>query len=191
MYQIERSLFTTLAVSVLLLGGHSPTIGQNQDARVLELGKPLERELEGEQAHNYLIKLATNDFLHVIVEQRGVDVVVTVYLPDGKKLKEVDSPNGEAGPEPVLMIAETLGVYRLEVRSLEQGARGKYAVKIAALHVATNQDKKKIKIHEARIEAQAINDQANILHNEGRYNEAIPLVTRALTIQEILGQWDL
>jgi len=48
------------------------------DVRTLEFGKPIERELKGAEVHAYQVTLATGQFLHVVVEQRGIDVVVKV-----------------------------------------------------------------------------------------------------------------
>jgi tetratricopeptide (TPR) repeat protein len=187
MYQIKRSLLTILAVSVLLSRWYGPAVAQNQEARILELGKTVEREL-AEQAHNYLIELAANDFLHVIVDQRGVDVVVTLYAPDGKRLKEVDSPNGDVGPEPVLLIAETAGVYRLEVRSLEKGAAGKYTASIIENRKATTEDRAQIAKQALTEQARDLSDQAISLYDQGRYNEGVLLAERALGIRErVLG----
>src|SRR5262245_37576641 len=45
-----------------------------KDVRALELGKSIERELAGGQTHSYLIALAAGQYLHVVVEQRGIDV---------------------------------------------------------------------------------------------------------------------
>jgi hypothetical protein len=42
----------------------------------------------------------------VVVEQKGIDVAVTLFAPNGQKLAEVDSPNGTQGPEPVAWIAQ-------------------------------------------------------------------------------------
>ncbi|MFL6275767.1 MAG: PPC domain-containing protein, partial [Blastocatellia bacterium] len=98
------------------------------------MGKPVERELSGSQSHSYKIALATGQYLHVVVDQRGIDVVVALFGPDGTKLIEVDSPNGTNGPEPLSWIAESTGLYRLEVRSLEKDAKqGSYEVKIETL----------------------------------------------------------
>jgi CHAT domain-containing protein/Tfp pilus assembly protein PilF len=184
MCQIERSLLTTLAVCVLLSCWQGETAAQSQEARILELGKTVERELAGEQSHNYLIELAANDFLHVIVEQRGVDVVVGVYAPDGKKLKEVDSPNGTEGPEPVLLIAETAGAYRLEVRSLEKGAAGKYAVTLTSKRTATTEDREQLAKQALLEQAQALSNQAASLSEQGRFKDAVSLAERSLAIRE-------
>jgi len=51
------------------------------------------------------------------VDQRGIDVVVTLLGPRGEHLVRVDSPNGARGPEPVVVVAPATGRYRLEVRS--------------------------------------------------------------------------
>lgn len=81
-------------------GGH--VLAQaDQKAQPLETGKPLERELAGGQSHAYQLTLSAGQYLHVVVEQRGIDVVVTLFGPDGKKLIEIDSPNGTEGPEPL------------------------------------------------------------------------------------------
>src|SRR5689334_17449605 len=185
---IKRSTTRILTVYVLLFWSHYPTTAQNQDARLLELRKPVERELAGEQAHNYLIELATNDFLHVIVDQRGVDVVVTVYSPDGKRLKEVDSPNGDSGPEPVLLVAQTPGTYRLEVRSLAKGATGKYVTTLVEKHTATTEDREQTAKQEMVEQAQGLSTQAISLQQQGLYKEATPLFQRALaTFEKALG----
>jgi hypothetical protein len=78
--------------------GPNPIVQEEKDARPLDPGKPIERELAGGQSHSYQIRLTEGQYLRVVVEQRGVDVVVTLLSPDGKKLIEVDSPNGIQRP---------------------------------------------------------------------------------------------
>ena len=105
--------------------------GPNADARPLGAGAPVERELKADEVHAYQIELAAGEFLRATVEQRGIDVVVTVFAPDGAKLAEVDSPNGSHGPEPVSFVAKSAGAYRLEVRSLEKtAAPGRYEARV-------------------------------------------------------------
>ena len=48
-------------------------------ATALEPGKPVERELAGGQSHSYSIALTAGQYLHVVVDQRGIDVVVTLF----------------------------------------------------------------------------------------------------------------
>src|SRR5262245_14119689 len=62
-----------------------------EDAVTLEPGKPISRELASGQRHTYQIKLSLDQFLQVIVEQQGIDLLVQVVWPDGKQIQEFDS----------------------------------------------------------------------------------------------------
>jgi hypothetical protein len=125
-------------------------VQDDKEIRVLTQGQTLERELSGGQSHSYKIKVVANQYLKIIVEQKGIDVVVELYLPDGKKLIEVDSPNGTQGPEPVELIAPMDGDYSLKVRSLEEKASsGRYEVKVLELRASTEKDKHSIAAQKA------------------------------------------
>lgn len=140
---IVLSVYSCLCFCILGLCFALVTNAQTTDVRTLTQGQTLERELAGGESHYYKIKVAANQYLKIIVEQKGIDVVVELYLPDGKKLVEVDSPNGTQGPEPVEIIAPTDGDYSLKVRSLEEKApSGKYEVKLLELRAATEKDKR-------------------------------------------------
>ncbi len=77
---------------------HSVYLAQEpKEVRQLEVGRPTEREMVGGENHYYEIALADGQYLNVVVEQRGIDVVVRLLGPDSKQLIEVDSPNGGRG----------------------------------------------------------------------------------------------
>jgi CHAT domain-containing protein len=122
----------------------SPTSAQTTpDIRQLEQGKPIERELAGGEVHAYSVQMTEGQFLSVIVDQRGIDVAVTLLGPDGKQIEAIDSPTGTTGPEPVSVLAKASGLYRIEVRSPDKQAHaGRYEVRIEALRDATPEDKK-------------------------------------------------
>jgi hypothetical protein len=93
-----------------------------QESIPLEPGKPIERELSGGQSHSYRITMTAGQYLQVSVDQRGIDVLVTLFAPDGEKGIESDNPNGTAEPEIVTMDFEAsrktalrpeLGQYRI------------------------------------------------------------------------------
>jgi len=153
-------------------------VAQNPpEAQRLEMGKAVEREMAGGQAHAYQLTLAAGQYLHVVVDQRGIDVVVVMFGPDGKKLIEVDSPNGTQGPEPVSLVAEASGSYRLEVRLLEKdAAAGRYEVKIAELRVAVPQDRDRIAAERAVIEGMQLyaqNTEESLRRAIQKYEEAL------------------
>ncbi|MEW6735246.1 MAG: CHAT domain-containing protein [Acidobacteriota bacterium] len=112
---------------------------------VLEQGKTIKRELAGGEVHSYEIKLTAGQFLHIIVEQKGIDVEAVLFGVDGKQIIQVDSPNGTQGSEPILFIAEATGNYLLEVHSLVKTAfPGRYEIKILDLRTAISEDMDRI-----------------------------------------------
>src|SRR5688500_12221421 len=50
-----------------------------QDAGALQKGKPVERELKGGETHSYRVALAAGQYVHAVVEQKGIDVVVVLF----------------------------------------------------------------------------------------------------------------
>lgn len=170
-----------LVLTSLLL---TPTLAAQSDDDVhqLELNKPVERKLAGGQSHSYRITLTAGQYLSVVAEQRGIDVVVTLFDPDGKQIVEVDSPNGEQGPEPVFAVAGSSGTYRLEVRSLEKDApAGGYEVKIEELRTATQQDKSRVAAERAFMEAELLRVQKTAKAAQGavKKHEEARLLFRA------------
>jgi len=100
-------------------------------AQPLDQSKPIERELNAKETHAYKLELEAGQFLNAAVNQRGVDLVVRVFAPDGSKIAEIDSPNGTQGDEPISLEAKTAGTYRVEVSSLDPAAKsGRYEIRI-------------------------------------------------------------
>src|SRR5258708_3825224 len=58
------------------------TAQREPDVRLIEAGKPIERELKGGETHVYSVALTAGQLLHVVVDQRGIDVVVALFGPD-------------------------------------------------------------------------------------------------------------
>jgi hypothetical protein len=109
----------------------------------LQIGTPIERALAAGQSHSYSLTLEKDQLVQLVVDQRGIDVIVRVFSPAAKPISEVDSPNGTAGPEEVRFIAGTNGNYRIEVAPLgqfETVAPGRYEIKVVEVRKATEQE---------------------------------------------------
>src|SRR5499426_977237 len=116
-----------------------------QESISLEPGKPIERELSGGQSHSYKITMISGQYSHIVVEQRGIDVAVALFTPDGKKISEADSEHLIEGSETVSAIAESSGAYLIEVRSPEKTAKaGRYEIKVEELRTASAEDKYRV-----------------------------------------------
>lgn len=109
----------------------------------LQLGQSVERTIKRGDSHSFNLNLKVDQFLQLVVDQRGIDVVVRAFSPDGKSLGEFDSPNGVNGPENVSIITKVNGLYRIEVSPLGQEGNqdsGRYEIKILDLRAATNEE---------------------------------------------------
>src|SRR5262249_24582260 len=155
---------------------------ENQPVRRLEPGKPIERELAGGQSHTYQLTLADGQYVNLVVDQRGIDVVVKLFGPDGKAIMEFDSESRAQGQESVSVVAEAGGSYRLSVQpKLNRAAAGRYEIRIEALRVATDDDR-------ALYEASKLVSECVRLRSAGKFDEALPLAERAVEILErVLG----
>jgi hypothetical protein len=125
-----------LLAAVLTIAGQGATTS-------LQTGPAVERALSGGQSHSYTIKLEKDQFLQLAVGQRGIDVVVRIFLPDGKLLREFDSPTGTEGVDYVEMVADTPGTYQVEVTTLgdaDSSTSGRYEIKVVELRNATEEE---------------------------------------------------
>ena len=140
---------------------------------------PVERPLKGGETNSYRVSLKTGQFLFAVVEQKGIDVVVSVFAPGGKPITESDSPNDRWGPEPILLIAETDGDYRVDVRSPSPKApAASYAIKLNALREATAADKDYVTAQKMFDEGRKLRVQPSATARRAsieKYQAAIPL----------------
>ena len=156
-------------------------IAQNPPGAVsnlaLETGRAIDRSLAGAATHSYRIETREpNLYCSLIVDQRGIDVVVSVFTAEGKKLAEVDNFNGSNGPERLNLVLEQPGSYRAEVRSFSKNESGQYGIRLAALRPVTPADLTRIAAERA-FDAAELLRTADSLETQGKaaakYGEAI------------------
>ena len=158
--------------------GPNPIVQEEKDVRPLDPGKPIERELAGGQSHAYQIMLSAGQFMKVIVEQRGIDVVVGLLGPDAKQIMEFNSEIRSQGEETVWQVAEVAGSYRLNVKAKHNGApAGDYEIRVVELRAATEKD---LMLQEAR----KLQTESQRLYRAGKYDEPRPAAERAVELRE-------
>ena len=99
----------------------------------------VERDLRVGQTHSYTVNLEREQFLQLAIQPGGLAVVVRVFLPDGKLLREVtDFTNADIAY--VELVSEFSGTYRFEIASTADVNAGPthYQIKIAELRRATD-----------------------------------------------------
>ena len=146
-------LVTTLLACFTNLNAQNASDGKPGE-NLLESNTPVERELRAGEIHSYMLPLRAGDFLQAAVDQRGIDVVIRVFAPNGNKLAEIDSPNGKNGIEPIALEANAAGTYKIEIASLDKNSPpGRYEIKIAEILSAEQYAKR---LAEKRVKQQVI-----------------------------------
>jgi CHAT domain-containing protein/Flp pilus assembly protein TadD len=153
-----------------------------QESISLEPGKPVERELSGGQSHSYKVTMISGQYLLVVVAQRGMDIGVALFTPDGKKISEVNSNPLIEGAETASAIAEAPGAYLIEVRSPEKTAgTGRYEIKVEELRAATVEDKYRVAARSVFLEAEQLQNGTPEAKRKSieKYHEALELYRKA------------
>src|SRR5262245_28776970 len=149
-----------------------------KESRLLEPGKAIKRELAGADSHTYQIRLSAGQFVKVIVEQQGIDVVAQLSGPSGERIAEFNVESRSQGQELAPFVAETEGVYRLTVRPKQKSApAGGYEIRIEELRDATGDDY-------ALQAARKMLQEGYKLLGAGKYEEAAQYFEGALEIRE-------
>lgn len=144
-----KILIKYLVLSILILAS-SILYSQNQDTidlRLIDLThvKKIERDMAADDIHRYRIEIESDQFFYARVEQKGIDVVIKIIGPGGKQIKEIDSPTGSRGTEPIMLTTESSGDYIIEIYPFDPLARpGHYIFYIDKLTAAAETIEDKI-----------------------------------------------
>lgn len=173
-------------LAIVAISAWAARAQQPPDFPALELGKSVEREMAPGQTHSYRLTLAAGQYAEIEVQQRRLDVVLTLFDPNGKKLIEVDGPGGRDGLELLTLVVDITGTYRLDIHPLEKDApAGRYIAILKMMRAATAKDR-------PLVEARGLLNEAIALQFKGKYDEAAQLAERGLAIRiETLGPDDL
>lgn len=101
--------------------------GSRQARQDLVLDRPVQGELTNDEAHVFTLDLPAGQFVYGEVEQRTVDVVLTILGPGGDRLGTFDQPS--RGAELFEFTSAKAGVHRLEVRPFG-GERGEFVARL-------------------------------------------------------------
>jgi len=178
---MSRRLSLLILLCSCLLRVPAAQVAQNENS--IEPGKPIEHSIAAGETQSYTLTLTAGQYAHIVVDQRGVDVVVTVLAPNGTKLVRVDMPNGNRGPEPVSLIAEAAGEYRVDVLSTSTKLPGRYEVKLEDVHTATETDRKRIAAQTLFTEAKAL----RYLRTKEGYQQATEKYAASLAISQAVN----
>lgn len=145
--------------------GEAPLAAAPEEVE-LHPGRPVEREMGPEETHAFRVSLQEGDFLHLVVEQQGIDVVVELIDPEDETVARVDEPIDELGSERLLALAATPGAHRVEIRSWPADSAGAYRAEVRALRPASEEDRR-------RAEAAVVYRAGDELRRSGRRRDSL------------------
>jgi CubicO group peptidase (beta-lactamase class C family) len=109
---------------------NSLVYGQEEE-QLLKIGVILQADIKTGETHSYQVKLSEGQFFFANVNQIGIDLVITTFDEKGNKLETIDSPNGRNGFEPITIISQEAGNYRIDILPLEEtDIEGKYTIEV-------------------------------------------------------------
>ncbi len=112
------------------------------------------QRIDPEFVHRYTFDLTAGQFLEAEVAQEGVDVVVTISEPGGRKLPPIDGRSGDRGPEAIRLLARVPGRYRIEVDG--NGQTGLYRFLAKPIRTANARDRLEAETEEVFHHARAL-----------------------------------
>jgi hypothetical protein len=124
--------------------------------RSLAADRPIAADIEGPAPHDYQTDVRAGRTLHIVLEQKGVDLVLSLLDPAGTELLAIDSPNGTDGPEAIWFIPTTAGSYGIRVRTFDGNARGRYELRVDAPRVPTADDRRNADAQIASVRADVL-----------------------------------
>ncbi len=116
----------------------------------------------GSQSFN--VKAENQDVISIGIKQNGVDVKVKLFNPAGVSVGESDYPFSEQDVEKIFVVAESGGIYRLEITAKFPDEIGFVDIKFDDLKRALPADLK-------RAEAEKLFSQAQILRATGKTSD--------------------
>ena len=180
-YALKRvtSFILTLCVSLIftVTPRFAQTLPAGPEITKLESGRSVELPLLGGESKKFQLELsAPNQYAHVDVIQLGVDVVVHVIGPDGKRIIDFDGDPRQTGTEEVEIAFSEPGIITLAVESKQKSASaGRIGVQLTTVRAATEKDL-------ALFEARQLVERATALWRAGKLDEALVLAQKAVDI---------
>jgi len=157
----------------------SNAAGQDFDA-VLSSAEPIQRHLARGDEHRYLLVLADGEFASIVVEQRGIDVGVSVRDSNNALLEDFQDEIRRNGREHVEIVADRAGSYTLAIKPADGTVDGgDYVVRLETRRVATISDRR---MQGSRV----LRTRARQFERTGQYAAARSLFEQSLATAESL-----
>src|SRR5262245_10726046 len=141
-------------------------VGQRSPEVLLDVGPTIERPLARGEEHRYQISLTSGECARVVVDGRGIGLIVRLRGTDDRALADTDDEIASRGEEQAEIVARASGTYTIAISARpDNTAPGSYAIRVVERRAATAADR-------ALFEARQLSTSAVRLEKDGRYDVA-------------------
>jgi CubicO group peptidase (beta-lactamase class C family) len=140
----SQKVYRYMFITVLFMTMFFPINAQNKEI-TLAKGDVASSGITTGDVHRYTLTLDANQFVFANLFQKGIDIKITAYDPDGKVIGQFDSPNYRNGDEPISLLTDKKGTYILEVSSIDaKDWHGQYDISLVTLEQKGTSPEKQI-----------------------------------------------
>ena len=144
----------------------------------LDSDRAIERRIGHGEEHHYLLTVAAGELVHVILEQKGIDVIARVEDSDHVEIDTVQQEIMPDGEERIDVAADTTRTYTLSVAPADGVVvPGAYSIRLVSRRLATRDD---LTLQTSR----ALRAAAVRLERAGRFADARSTFERALSLSD-------
>jgi CHAT domain-containing protein/Tfp pilus assembly protein PilF len=157
---VHPNLFATLLIALACVVSYSQTT-----VSPLSLGVEVEAKAKGGEILSFSVEIPAGHTARIDVEQNGVDVALAAYSPRGERFIETESPSGVLGNDLILVTADYVGIYKIDVTPSDpRAAVGKFKIKLTEIRPTTETDHQ---INRAAKRITMVADEATVLRQNG------------------------
>ncbi len=186
-FAITLFLFAVLAkAQVTEKTNQLPANQQVNSAELLKLNQSAERQIKGGEIHSFQFDVKAGFYARAEVEQKNIDVIVSLFAPDGKFVVEMDGKDGRLWREAVSAIAEKSGLYRVEIKAYGAADKsGSFTLKLIENRQSVPSDSKRLKT-ETHLSA------GRKFYEQSKYQEAVKEYETAIQLWRELNdvKWE-
>lgn len=146
----------------------------------LDSTQPQEHQLAEGETHLYQVPLEAGEYIRIVAEKRGVDLVLSLWSPGDERIAEIESPTGVLGAERISEVAAVTGDYRVEVAGGEGTPAGTYEIRIEEKGPASA-------VRRRLVAAERIFREGEALRRESKFAEAIIRYEQSMALWQEVG----
>jgi len=173
-----RLLQAAVACASLLSAGGEPARAQRLEPIPIEFNQPLTIQVRDADVFRYSVRLGSDLWVAIRIEQEGVRPAVSVAAPDGAAVLSSKAGSRQRDARVISFVTRADGEYRIEIKNDERsGDTGRCTIEVMPPHSPAASERA---LEEARLRLA----EANEFIHAGKYEAALAPARRALALRE-------